>query len=178
MWKVPKRPCRACFAFFSAPFDCGKTVEKNGGSETAVGCVTSFSGKNPGLWAPGGKKSLFLGFSTARGGKFFCGKAGFSAAFLQGHRFYTANARRGQGLYHGFPAFFNRFCPCVENAVGKRGNQRPTMSFFIFSISPANSGSETMRFLTMSIEAITVEWSRSNSLPILGRASSVISRIR
>ena len=53
-------------------------------------------------------------------------------------------------------------------------NQLPLISLTISSISVRKTGFCTMRFSTVSREERTVEWSRSMSLPMLGRDISVI----
>ena len=68
----------------------------------------------------------------------------------------------------------------VENSRDKsifstrENRQLPLTSLTISSISVRKTGFWAMRFSTVSMEEMTVEWSRSMILPILGRDISVI----
>ena len=95
---------------------------------------------------------------------------------------------------HGFPQLVEKSWENPQGGCGSRGkvlgqntifhkgtgatfydpSQLPLISLIISSISVRKTGFCTMRFSTVSREDMTVEWSRSMILPILGRDISVI----
>ena len=79
---------------------------------------------------------------------------------------YVQNRWKSLGTKQGFPQGQERVAA-----------QLPLISLIISSSSVRKTGFWTMRFSMVSSEERTVEWSRSMSLPMLGRDISVICRM-
>ena len=89
-----------------------------------------------------------------------CGKVGGKVTG------YVRNRWKSLGTKQGFPQGQERVAA-----------QLPLISLIISSSSVRKTGFWTMRFSMVSSEERTVEWSRSMSLPMLGRDISVICRM-
>lgn len=157
----------------SLPFsnaDCGKTVE---GWAKSTHCgernATFTQDKNVGKYGKTANDSYFSTEVFNRCGKPFCFHKLFHTLWKS-----TAGVRKMvENLYES--VWRNKIFPHRAQSMFC---QQPLISLIISSISLLKIGSDNNRFSTISIEAITVEWSRLKIFPTLGRDISVMVRMR